>query len=344
MTSSRKLKVMIAGIGGASLGTELLKCLKAAGGYAVFGCDISRLAYGHYMPGFEQTYVVNSADYLNSIVEICKKENIGVVIPGGEQPLQILNNARSALTSLGITLAANSAEVIETFTDKRKTFDVLSEKGFAIPLTIEPKSESDFCRMKYPCVIKPSTGSGGSDGVVIVSSKEEALRHWRTVTEEGRILVLQEYISHNEGEFSLGVLSLPNFGAVGSIALKKVFESKIALHSKSACGIVSSPYSSGLIEEFAELRQYAESIADAIGSIGPLNIQGRLQNGIFLPFEINPRFSGSEYIRTMAGFNQLDIFLTYLQTGEVKKASPYRTGYYIRSLTEAYVPVEDVRE
>ena len=105
-----------------------------------------------------------------------------------------------------------------------------------------------------------------------------------------------------------------------------------------------SPYSSGLIEEFSELRQYAESIADAIGSIGPLNIQGRLQNGIFLPFEINPRFSGSEYIRTMAGFNQLDIFLTYLQTGKVKKTSPYRTGYYMRSLTEAYIPLEDVKQ
>ncbi|MBF0103086.1 MAG: hypothetical protein HQK77_19480, partial [Desulfobacterales bacterium] len=54
-------KVMIAGIGGASLGTELLKCLEAAGGYTIFGCDISPLAYGHYMSGFERTYVVDSA-------------------------------------------------------------------------------------------------------------------------------------------------------------------------------------------------------------------------------------------------------------------------------------------
>ena len=125
--SIKKIRVLIAGIGGASLGTELLKCLKAAGGYDVIGCDISRFAYGHYMHEFERTYIVNLAEYMNSIIEICRKEKISIIIPGGEQPLNILNNERSALSSFGITLAANSAEVIETFTNKRSTFDTLSK-------------------------------------------------------------------------------------------------------------------------------------------------------------------------------------------------------------------------
>lgn len=344
MDDCRKFKVMIAGIGGASLGTELVKCLQAAGGYSVIGCDISRLAYGHYMSEFIKTYVVDSANYLNSIIDICKNEHVDVIVPGGEQPLQILNHARHILQNHGIALAANSPEVITTFTDKRKTFDTLRAKGFSVPLTIEPRCESDFDKMSYPCIIKPSTGSGGSDAVVIVSTREEALRVWFNGTGEGRSFLLQEYIPIDEGEFSLGVLSLPGHGVIGSIAMKKVFESKIALHSKSAFGIVSSPYSSGIIEEFLELRQYAESIADAIGSTGPLNIQGRMHNGKFLPFEINPRFSGSEYVRTMAGFNQLDIYLSYLQTGEVPSIPPYRRGYYLRSLTETYVPVEKVKK
>ncbi|MBF0102937.1 MAG: ATP-grasp domain-containing protein [Desulfobacterales bacterium] len=179
--------------------------------------------------------------------------------------------------------------------------------------------------------------------MVIVSSKMAAVRHWRTAKKYGQTIVLQEYVPHHEGEFSLGVLSLPMHGVVGSIALKKIFESKFSLHSKSHVGVVSSPYSSGLIEEFIELRMYSESIARAVGSVGPMNIQGRIRNGTFLPFEINPRFSGSEYVRTMAGFNQLDIYLTYLRTGEIKKMMPYHKGYYLRSLAEMYVPLEKVK-
>lgn len=344
MDSRQKFKVLIAGIGGASLGTELLKCLEATNKYCIIGCDISRLAYGHYMPGFQQTYVVDASDYLNSVISVCMQEKVDIIIPGGEQPLQILSNERSTLASHGITLAANSPEIISVFTDKIKTFEVLQEKGFAVPLTIKPVTDADFNKINYPCIIKPSTGSGGSSAVIIAPTKGDALQIWRNSTTEGQTYLLQEYIPHDEGEFSIGVLSLPNYEVVDAIALKKTFENKMSLHSKNNFGIVSSPYSSGLIEEFAELCQYAKSIASAIGSTGPLNIQGRMHKGKFLPFEINPRFSGSEYIRTMAGFNQLDIFLTYLKTGITNKPAEYRMGYYLRGLTEMYVPSENIKQ
>ena len=53
------IKVMIAGIGGASLGTEILKSLVLAGNYKVFGCDISSTAYGLYDEDFEKTLDIN---------------------------------------------------------------------------------------------------------------------------------------------------------------------------------------------------------------------------------------------------------------------------------------------
>jgi carbamoyl-phosphate synthase large subunit len=42
------VRVLVAGIGGASLGTEILKALQLAGRYELFGCDISPMAFGHY--------------------------------------------------------------------------------------------------------------------------------------------------------------------------------------------------------------------------------------------------------------------------------------------------------
>ena len=54
---SSKLNILIAGIGGASLGTEILKSLLLVKErYRVFGCDISPFAFGHFQNDFESTF------------------------------------------------------------------------------------------------------------------------------------------------------------------------------------------------------------------------------------------------------------------------------------------------
>ena len=59
-----KTRVLVAGIGGASLGTEIAKCLSMAKRYVVYGCDISALAFGHFMPHFKKTFLADSEDYV----------------------------------------------------------------------------------------------------------------------------------------------------------------------------------------------------------------------------------------------------------------------------------------
>ncbi len=69
--SKSSVRVMIAGIGGASLGTELCKSLKLAKRYEVFGCDISSTAYGLHDKDFSKTYLIGREDYVNNVaVEI----------------------------------------------------------------------------------------------------------------------------------------------------------------------------------------------------------------------------------------------------------------------------------
>ena len=46
-------------------------------------------------------------------------------------------------------------------------------------------------------------------------------------------------------------------------------------------------------------------IAEALGSTWALNIQGRLKDGVFYPFEINPRHSGTSYFRALSGVNEI---------------------------------------
>ncbi len=338
-----KKSVLIAGVGGASLGTEIFKSLRHSGNYNVFGADISPYAYGLYQEDFVKTYIVDRKKYIGNILNICKKEKMDGIIPGGEEPLQLLCNHKDLFAKEGVLLAINSKKVVELCTDKIETFDYLSNQGIPVPITKLIDNVNDMKGLNYPCIIKPSTGSGGSVFVYLAEDVEEALLYISYLKKRGVKTVAQEYISDYEGEYSTSVLSLPNGKIVGSIALKRFFSSKLSYIIKYNDRIISSPYSQGLIDDFKDIRKQVEDIALKINSRGPLNIQGRLKNGVFYPFELNARFSGGTYLRAMAGFNDVDIFLQFLL--EHKHTSPQKIkyGYYLRSLEEKYIGYEEIK-
>jgi carbamoyl-phosphate synthase large subunit len=335
-----KPRILIAGVGGASLGTEILKCLTLAGRYRVFGCDISSFAYGHYQEGFERTFLVERFGYVESVLEVCREAAIDLIIPGGEEPLVLLTGASERVAAAGFRLAGNSPLVVNRFSDKQVTFKILAELGFQTPLTVTANKPDDLDDMIYPCIVKPSTGSGGSSFVFLAEGRDEALLYVSYLVKNGKAPIVQEYISADEGEFTIGVLSLPDRQVVGSIALKRTFGSKLSVLLKTKAEVISSGYSQGLIDDFPALRADAERIAIAINSEGPLNIQGRVRNGTLVPFEINPRFSASTYLRAMAGFNEVDIFLQYVINGILSEPAALRSGYYLRSLDEVFVSAD----
>ena len=338
-----KLRVLIAGIGGASLGTELAKCLTLAGRYVVYGCDISPLAYGHYAKDFQNTFIVERSGYVESVIDLCGKEKIVYVVPGGEEPMVLLGMAQNTLESNGIRLAGNSLEVIRICSDKAKTFQYLSASGIPIPNTLMTSLPDELDEMTFPCIIKPAYSSGGSSFVFLAKDKDEALVYAKYLINNSLNPIFQEYIPLEEGEYTVGVLSLPDGNLVGSIALKRLFNAKLSVLMKSEAGLISSGYSQGLINDFPEVRESAERIAQLLGSVGPINVQGRLKDGRFLPFEINPRFSASTYLRALAGFNEVDLYLHYLAKGFYNWSGRISYGYYLRSLSEAFVEKGSLR-
>lgn len=338
MNAMRSSRVMIAGIGGASLGTEIFKALRLAGGYSIFGCDVSPTAYGLYEPEFEATFRVDRDNYIPDVIELCRGAGIRWLIPGGEQPMALLGTATPALAQAGIELVANDAETMAVLSDKQRTFEVLHDTGFSIPRTTPISAVQDVERVGLPCIVKPATGSGGSASVFFAVSVDEAMIYAEFIRNSGSTPIAQEYIDETEGEFTIGVLSLPDGQVAGSVALRRALDAKLSVAYRGRGGLVSSGYSQGYIDDFTELCTQAERIATAIGSRGPINIQGRVNNGALLPFEINPRFSASTYLRALAGFNEIDLLLRHLNYGEIPARPTLKPGWYLRSLAEQYVP------
>lgn len=337
---SPPLRVMIAGVGGASLGTEIHKALRLAGGYAVFACDISPTAYGLYEPGLAGAFRVDRDNYVAQVLSACAETGARFLIPGGEQPTALLAAASDALAAAGITLIGNATEVVTAFTDKERAFQLLAAKGIPIPKTVALVREADLESVGLPCIVKPATGSGGSAAVFFAVGAEEAMLYAEFIRRDGSTALAQEYVGVDEGEFTIGVLSLPNGQVAGSAALRRTLEAKLSVAYRGRGGVISSGYSQGHIGDYPDLCRQAEAIAIAIGSRGPINVQGRVRNGLLVPFEINPRLSASTYLRALAGFNEVDVLIRHHNGDPIPPRPKIRAGWYLRSLTEQYIADE----
>jgi carbamoyl-phosphate synthase large subunit len=336
-------RVMIAGIGGASLGTELLKCFRLAGGYEVFGCDVSSYAYGIYERGFARTFVISEVAYVDQVLSLCSEHAIRFLVPGGERPMVLLGAAAEALRSHGVTLLGNAPEVISVCSDKNATFALLEKSGISIPRYAVPSASDVIEEVGLPCIVKPSTGSGGSASVFFATTVEEAMVYANLIRRGGVEPTAQEYLDDGEGEFTIGVLSLQDGTIAASVAMKRVLDSKLSVSYRARGGLISSGYSQGWIEDFPGICGQAERIATALNSRGPINVQGRLRGGLLVPFEVNPRFSASTYLRAMAGFNEVDTFVRHIRDSIHPVRGKVRPGLYLRSLTEQHVSPEAFR-
>jgi len=332
-----KTKVMIAGIGGASLGTEIQKSLALAGRYEIYGCDISSTAYGLYDPGFAETFHISRNNYVDNVLEACRQTGVKLIIAGGEGPMVLLNGSFATFQAEGISVISNSPDVISLCSNKEATFEYLEKNKIAAPRTTAISCRSDLNSVGLPCIVKPAIDSGGSSSVFFAVDEDDAMVYAEYIRRSGSHPIAQEYIDIDEGEFTIGVLSFPDKSIAGSIALRRSLDAKLSVSYRGRGGIISSGYSQGYIGEFPDLCRHAEHIAQAVGSRGPLNIQGRVRNGVLLPFEINPRFSASTYLRALAGFNEVDIFISYILTGLSEGPVSIRPGWYLRSLAEQYV-------
>jgi carbamoyl-phosphate synthase large subunit len=332
-------RILVAGIGGASLGTEIGKALKLAGDYEILGCDIAELAYGHFDPNFARTWCVDRQAYVDNVLALCAQHGVQCVIPGADESAQLIGAALGHFAAAGVAVAANDPAVVARLGNKATCFEALAAIGAAVPATRRIHARADLDGFPMPCVVKPATGSGGSTFVHFARDADEAAIFCAFLHRNGKIPIVQEYLSEATGEFTVGVLSLPDRSCAGAIALKRSFHSKLSIAARGDGFLISSGYSQGLIEPFPEICAQAVDIATKLGSAGPLNIQGRLSpTGALVAFEINPRFSASTYLRALAGFNEIDFFVRHIMGIEPTPRLEIRPGWYLRSLSEVAVP------
>jgi PylC-like, N-terminal domain len=115
-------RVIVAGAGGASLGTETLKALALSGRYQAIAADIAPLAYGLYQREATASHLLRASNYLDDLIECCHREQARLVLPSAEPTLKIISGANDRLRDKGIMAVHNRPEVIRACSDKSATF------------------------------------------------------------------------------------------------------------------------------------------------------------------------------------------------------------------------------
>jgi carbamoyl-phosphate synthase large subunit len=341
--------VLVTGLG--SYGEQILKALRQpeAAGFRIVGADTDPFCIHFAL--VDEAVVLPRADvpeYVEALFAVCARFGVGAVFPGCEPDLDRLSGARDKFRRRGIFLMANPPETVELCRDKFATGEKLAQLGFEPPKCALVSDADDLAKIDwYPLVVKPRSAGGGSKDCFIAQSRRELELLLEYVGNDVGLFA-QEYVGTPECEFTVGVLMDLDGNLINSIALRRELVSQLNLKtsvvnrsSRALLGkrlVISSGVSQGEIGPFPEVTGPCEKLAVAIGAAGAINIQCRLVDGKVKVFEINPRFSGTTFIRAMMGYNEPDTLVRRHLLGQtIEPHFTYRHGRVRRSLRESFV-------
>ena len=301
----------------------------------------------------DSSYVIppaNADNYLESIVKLCKEEKIEVIAPGSEPEIEKIAENQKIFEENGIKTLTNTWDVIQKCRDKFSIIEVLNSKGISTPESFLFKSDLDVERIKkFPIIIKPRLGSG-SRNVFLANDKEETIFFANYLKKYGSEPIIQEHIGDYENEFTIGVLYADNGNLITSIAMKRVLNGGLSVRQSivnqetNEKFVISSGISQGFFDDFEEIKKIGVKIARALNSDGPINIQCRKTADKIIPFEVNPRFSGTTASRSLVGYNEPDILCKYRLFNEKPSIKSHKIGFVLKELSEKFISIEDTKK
>lgn len=116
--------------------------------------------------------------YIDSLLEICKKEHVDVILPGISDELLPLCNRKREFEAIGTKVSVSNAHSIEICTNKRKFYDFLRENGIKTPnyhrVTTIEEFDSAVKAIGYPekKVCLKAVVSSGSRGIRIIDAEK----------------------------------------------------------------------------------------------------------------------------------------------------------------------------
>ncbi|PZV19583.1 MAG: transcriptional regulator [Pseudanabaena sp.] len=246
--------------------------------------DFQKHAPASFIGDFhEQVPLVKDPSYIDTLIVICNKYEIKLLIPLIDSELMILATHIQTFKDIGVTLLVSSTETNEICFDKKNTYHFFKQIGVETPEIIDPEKILADEKAKYPFLLKPSNGSS-SVGVTIINNRKE-LDFFKDYVNNA---IVQELIVGKE--YTLDVL-VDFQGKVRCVVPRHRIETRAGEISKGVT--VKNP------QLIAAGKAVVEALPDAVGCI---TVQCFLTSDDRIKFiEINPRFGGGFPLSYEAG-------------------------------------------
>lgn len=302
---------------GAPSSTSYIDCLK--NNYEqrkvnVVSTDIVDQPIMHYKAdNFHLLPKGNSKKYIESLIKLCKKENISVVLPCSDSEVFTISKNLDLLKSKKIIVAVSGFDTIKKIMDKFSVFQLLKEHKIPQPRSVLVHNRKEFDKAlellgfpKKPVSFKPSkyTSSGGGRGFrilrsnnsiqdIILNQKPGSIEiDYETASKlfqnENLDLIVMEYLPGHE--YSVHILAKN-----GKMLYCVPFQKKRAIHGHSLESVVKAN---------DECVAICKKIIKIFNFDFNVNVQFKLtRQGKPKLVEINPRIGGGISLPTAAGVN-----------------------------------------
>ena len=268
---------------------ELVKCFKEAAKLAevnskIVTADISESAPAIYFG--DKNYIIpriGQEGYIEKIIEICKSEDIRLIVPTIDTELLIMAKNKELIEKVtNAKVLISDLRAIEICRNKINTNRFFEEYGFGVPKEITLKNIKNK-NYKFPLFIKPFNGSSSINTFKVNNDRELEF-----FIEYVNNPIIQEFI---EGiEYTID-------------AFVDFHGRPITIVPRERLATRSGEIAKGRVVKDRELIEEVRKVIEVLKPIGHITVQCmKTKKGIEF-IEINPRFGGGAPMTIKSGAN-----------------------------------------
>lgn len=221
---------------------------------------------------------IDDTNYIDEIIDICKKENIKAVFTLIDPEIELLAKNKTRFEEIGVIVFTPSKETAELCFNKYEMFKYLKKNNINTTMTYgtieEFKEEYNNKKIDFPVFVKPRTGSGS-----VGARKISKLQELEEAMEEDKSLIIQEFMNAVDLDADVYIDTISHKPV--SMFSKKKIETKIGGASKT------------ISFKDEKLFDMIKKIIPLFDFTGTIDIDFFYKDGEYYLSEINPRFGGA---------------------------------------------------
>lgn len=268
----------------------------------IVAVDISNTAPALYFADkFYLIPKIGEKEYINSIVDICKRENIKLIVPTIDTELMILSENKRYIESVtDAKVLVSDVNVINICRNKKNTQKFFEENNFGVPKEYEVNEKIS----NFPVFIKPISGSSSVDTYKINNIEE--LEFFKKYIKNP---IIQEYM----------------IGEEYTVDAFLDFESNIiSIVPRRRIQTRAGEIIKGKIVKDVEIIKDVKRLLGVLKPIGQITIQCMKTAEKIKYIEINPRFGGGAPMSIMAGANSCEYLYRLLMDEKLEYNEEYK--------------------